>query len=58
LEDADFWLKQEDVFVHMYGKTETRPNRKLGHVTVTANNLEGLMQRAKEVQEKMRIIPS
>ena len=58
LEDADFWLKQEDVFVHMYGKTETRPNRKLGHVTVTAENLGGLMQRAKEVQERMRIIPS
>ncbi len=58
LEDQDFWDSQEDVFVHMYGKTETRPNRKLGHVTVLADNMEGLLQKAQWVKEKMRIIPS
>lgn len=58
LEEAQFWESQTDVFVHLYGKTETRPDRKLGHVTVTASNLDGLMLRAREVQARMRITPS
>jgi 5-(carboxyamino)imidazole ribonucleotide synthase len=58
LEEAQFWESQTDVFVHLYGKTETRPDRKLGHVTVTAPNLDSLMLRAREVQARMRIIPS
>lgn len=58
LGDAGYWATQKDVFVHMYGKSETRPNRKLGHVTVTADNIEALLDRAKEVQKKLRIIPS
>ena len=53
-----YWETQKDVFVHMYGKSETRPNRKLGHVTVTAEDLEKLLLRAQEVQTKLRIIPS
>ncbi|MEX2694359.1 5-(carboxyamino)imidazole ribonucleotide synthase [Rhizobium mongolense] len=28
------WLKRRDTFVHLYGKTESRPGRKMGHVTV------------------------
>lgn len=58
LDEAPFWASQTDVFVHLYGKTETRPDRKLGHVTVTAPNLDSLMRRAREVQARMRIIPS
>ena len=27
--------KIEGVSVHIYGKTETRPERKMGHITVT-----------------------
>lgn len=27
------WLKRNDVLVHLYGKTEARPGRKMGHVT-------------------------
>ncbi|MGY5808391.1 5-(carboxyamino)imidazole ribonucleotide synthase [Rhizobium sp. LEGMi198b] len=27
------WLSQDDVLVHLYGKTESRPGRKMGHVT-------------------------
>jgi len=53
-----YWEAQKDVFVHMYGKSETRPNRKLGHVTVTAEDLEKLLLRAQEVQTKLQVIPS
>ncbi|TCU15727.1 5-(carboxyamino)imidazole ribonucleotide synthase [Rhizobium sullae] len=28
------WLKRRDTLVHLYGKTESRPGRKMGHVTV------------------------
>ncbi|PVE57102.1 5-(carboxyamino)imidazole ribonucleotide synthase [Rhizobium rhizogenes] len=27
------WLSQKDCLVHLYGKTEARPGRKMGHVT-------------------------
>ena len=29
-------LKMENVFVHLYGKTHTKPGRKMGHYTVVA----------------------
>jgi 5-(carboxyamino)imidazole ribonucleotide synthase len=58
LADTHYWKSQGDVFIHMYGKTETRPNRKLGHVTVIAQDIENLLARAKEVQERLHVIPS
>ncbi|QND48190.1 5-(carboxyamino)imidazole ribonucleotide synthase [Rhizobium lusitanum] len=27
------WLRRDDVLVHLYGKTESRPGRKMGHIT-------------------------
>jgi 5-(carboxyamino)imidazole ribonucleotide synthase len=27
------WLKRKDALVHLYGKTQSRPGRKMGHVT-------------------------
>lgn len=58
LKDHEFWSEQNDVFIHMYGKTESRPNRKLGHVTVIAETFEKLKERAEYVKETMTIIPS
>ncbi|MDM9625868.1 5-(carboxyamino)imidazole ribonucleotide synthase [Rhizobium sp. S152] len=31
--DLPDWLKRRDTLVHLYGKTESRPGRKMGHVT-------------------------
>ncbi|CDZ35121.1 Phosphoribosylaminoimidazole carboxylase, ATPase subunit [Neorhizobium galegae bv. officinalis] len=31
--DVSAWLLRKDVLVHLYGKTESRPGRKMGHVT-------------------------
>ena len=58
LKDELHWFEQTDVFVHMYRKSESRPNRKLGHVTVTAPTFKELMNRAKEVKDSIEIIPS
>jgi 5-(carboxyamino)imidazole ribonucleotide synthase len=48
--------KNGDVFIHMYQKTETRPNRKLGHATVIAPTLESLLTRAEEVKNQLQIV--
>ena len=37
------------VYVHMYGKAEARPGRKMGHITVVAPTNEQLHQRAQQV---------
>jgi len=42
----------------MYGKTETRPDRKLGHVTVTATTLVELLEKAEIIKEEITIKPS
>lgn len=36
----------ENVQVHMYGKKETRPERKMGHITVVGANLEEILEKA------------
>jgi 5-(carboxyamino)imidazole ribonucleotide synthase len=41
--------------VHIYGKIETRPERKMGHVTVVGEDLEEALQRAKQARELIKI---
>ena len=31
--DVPAWLEKPGVLVHLYGKTEARPGRKMGHIT-------------------------
>ncbi|WP_377296626.1 5-(carboxyamino)imidazole ribonucleotide synthase [Rhizobium sp. SGZ-381] len=33
MDDVPAWLAKPDVLVHLYGKSEARPGRKMGHVT-------------------------
>ncbi len=33
IDDVPVWLAKDNVFVHLYGKTEARPGRKMGHIT-------------------------
>jgi len=33
IDDVPAWLETPDVLVHLYGKTEARPGRKMGHIT-------------------------
>ncbi len=41
--------------VHLYGKTETRPFRKMGHVTVVDDILENAIEKARLVQQLLRV---
>ena len=46
----------QGVYVHLYGKAETKPFRKMGHITITAKTLEEARQKAKEIRQKIRVI--
>lgn len=48
-------LGREGVFVHLYGKTITKPFRKMGHVTVTAATLEEAKQTAQWVKQRIKV---
>jgi 5-(carboxyamino)imidazole ribonucleotide synthase len=53
LEEAQ---KEGNIHIHLYGKKQTRPFRKMGHVTVTAKNLEEAKTIARKVQSIIRVI--
>lgn len=46
----------EGVHVHLYSKKKTKPFRKMGHVTVTDNDLESALEKARIIKEKFKII--
>lgn len=48
-------LAQENVFVHWYGKQETRPGRKMGHVTVLAQDAATLSARIDQVKRYLGV---
>lgn len=47
-------LSIPDVFVHLYGKKETRPFRKMGHVTIMATNPQEALQKAEKVKAALK----
>lgn len=49
-------LSWPGVYVHLYGKKVTKPFRKMGHVTVTAANLQDAIERAREVQKMLKVV--
>jgi 5-(carboxyamino)imidazole ribonucleotide synthase len=48
-------LKIENAFVHLYGKKETRPGRKMGHVTVISKAKQDLLHKSNMI--KVTLIP-
>lgn len=48
--------EMEGVYVHLYGKTESKPMRKMGHVTVMAKTLGDARARAQKVHELLRFV--
>jgi 5-(carboxyamino)imidazole ribonucleotide synthase len=49
-------LKMDGVTPHIYGKKQTRPFRKMGHVTVVNNNLAEARKVAEKVKNTIRVI--
>ena len=46
-------LGMADVHVHLYGKSNTKPFRKMGHVTVCAHDVQEAIQKARLVYQKL-----
>lgn len=52
LEDV---LKTENVFVHIYGKKETRPGRKMGHITILSKDKTDLLFHANKIKHSLKV---
>lgn len=48
-------LAMENVFVHIYGKQETRPGRKMGHITILSNERQELLYRANKIKNSLSV---
>jgi 5-(carboxyamino)imidazole ribonucleotide synthase len=53
---AEHIMALDGVYLHVYGKTETRPFRKMGHVTVVRPTLEAAREQAKKVSSDLKVI--
>lgn len=58
IEGLDEILALPGVYIHLYGKAETRPKRKMGHATILATTLAEAIEKAKFVRDTFRFIPA
>ncbi len=49
-------LKMENVFVHIYGKKQTKPGRKMGHVTIMSRERQDLVFTANRIKQHLKVI--
>ena len=55
-ENIEAILATKGVTPHIYGKKQTRPFRKMGHVTIVDENMEQAREVAQKVKEKIKVI--
>ncbi len=48
-------LKIDNVFVHIYGKKETKPGRKMGHITILSKEKQELIHQANRIKHTLFI---
>jgi 5-(carboxyamino)imidazole ribonucleotide synthase len=48
-------LMMDNVFVHIYGKKETRPGRKMGHVTILSHEKQELLHKANQIRHTLKV---
>jgi 5-(carboxyamino)imidazole ribonucleotide synthase len=49
-------LAMEGVYVHQYGKSTTKPGRKMGHVTIVDNDKASLLKKLSMVKRQIHVI--
>jgi 5-(carboxyamino)imidazole ribonucleotide synthase len=49
-------LALEGAYIHLYGKAQTKPGRKMGHVTLVDQNVARLMGKVAFVKENLRVL--
>jgi 5-(carboxyamino)imidazole ribonucleotide synthase len=55
LEDV---LHMDNTFVHIYGKQDTSPGRKMGHVTIISRDKQDLAYKAHKVKNTLKVVSS
>ena len=55
-ENIEQIMAMEGVTPHIYGKKETRPFRKMGHITIVNPNINKARQIAEQVKNTIRVI--
>jgi 5-(carboxyamino)imidazole ribonucleotide synthase len=56
IENIDKLSEMNQAFLHLYGKKETKPGRKMGHVTVLNSTREKLIKELMWVRENVRVL--
>lgn len=49
-------LQIDNVFVHIYGKKETKAGRKMGHVTILSKEKQDLVHKAHKIKNTLKVI--
>ncbi len=52
----DKCMEVEGAKFHIYGKAQTKPFRKMGHVTIIDQSLENAIKKAEYIQNNLKII--
>jgi 5-(carboxyamino)imidazole ribonucleotide synthase len=55
-EGLDEVLQMENVFVHLYGKKQTKPGRKMGHVTIVSKDKQDLTYKANRIKNILKVV--
>ena len=48
-------FSEENTHLHIYGKEKTRPNRKMGHITIICDIFDDAYKKAKSLKEKIKV---
>jgi 5-(carboxyamino)imidazole ribonucleotide synthase len=56
LENLDMVSKIPGVFVHLYAKAESKPMRKMGHVSILASSIDEVHEKAAVVSKNLRFV--
>lgn len=48
-------LGMDNVFVHLYGKKQTKPGRKMGHVTIMHKDYQDLRYKANKIKHTLKV---
>ena len=49
-------LKTEGASIHIYGKKQTKPNRKMGHITIVNKELNNAKKLAEKIRKSIKVI--
>lgn len=49
-------LAIEGAHIHLYGKDQTKPFRKMGHVTIVDQNIDSALEKAQQVKLQLKVV--